>query len=51
MGTENAKYAPRINEVPAFDKLIPAGLSPEVSLEALEEAKAEIKEARQLLNH
>ncbi|GAA5316306.1 MAG: hypothetical protein AseanaTS_15100 [Candidatus Pelagadaptatus aseana] len=45
----NAKLLPRIDKVPAFSKLPLGEVTPELTIKILDESKAQIKEARQLL--
>lgn len=49
VGTDKMKDCPRINEIPAFKKLAVNNLTPEFSLNIIEEAKEELDEIEKML--
>ena len=49
MGTRRMKTLPRIDTLPAFHKLTVSELTPDLSLQVLEEAQQELTELRRLL--
>jgi len=49
IGRPRREELPRMDQVPAFDKLVGGGLSPRRSLNLLDEAEADIREVRSLL--
>lgn len=51
VGTEKMKHCPRINEIPAFKKLPANHLTPEFSLNLIEEAKEEMADIEKMLGH
>lgn len=51
MGTARMDEVPMLDELPAFHKLEVGGLTPRMSLQALEEAADQLNEAESLLRH
>jgi len=51
VGTDKMKTCPRINEIPAFKNLSSNNLTPEFSLNIIEEAKDELDDIEKMLGH